>query len=792
MKKVITILAVTVILLALSCAQRMTEPILPDQLTLNVQAVFNGNRAPEEVFFSTHIIGGKTPYVFFWTFGDGSNGDSEQPVHSYTHAGTYTAIVNVTSEDGQKAGDTLTVTVLSQNSLIANATAAPPRARLPFTATLLGEATGGLSPYTYQWIIGEETVFSHMQNTEFTPTNPGTTRIILEVRSADGQIAIDTVTVTASTTPIPNEPPVVKMKVAPSNGLVDSTIINCSAEGSYDPEGKRIEILWDFGDGESSIGVNVEHVYHAIGLFRIECDVKDDSGAVSKDNRYVQIDSILIPHNQPPVALINCNPTTGIKDSTVFSLSSERSHDADGRIVSSVWDFGDGTSLEGANVTHVYHQKGLYRITLKVTDNSGVTDFADVFVQVNDGTTRHNQPPVAILTVSPSRGIADSTLFVCTSTSYDPDGRIIKTSWDFGDGITAQGTPTHHTYTEVGIYRVMLTVTDDSNAVGTAYTFVQVDSLIVPGNQPPVASATVTPTTGIVNMTNFAFDASGSTDDHGITSYNWTFGDGTSGAGAKVQHVYADVGLFRATVTVADAAGLTSSADEYVQVDTVTIHHNVSPIIVMDVEPTSGVRSVTQFLFSADGTHDVDGTITKYQWTFDDGATAEGVHVSHTYADTGLFKITLAVTDDSGAVSQDVRYVWVWPTAPPVQQDTCWEFTITTDMLARIGNPRVETEIQNPAGEWWIEVTLEYTRYCPDLLSAIEFFRGERRIPFVIADPFPGFIGRQIVKVRLPQPVVLEADESLALTLQALYGNQSNTVRLVKIMGCTNMFTSGH
>jgi serine protease len=53
------------------------------------------------------------------------------------------------------------------------------------------------------------------------------------------------------------------------------------------------------------------------------------------------------------------------------------------------------------------------------------------------------------------------------------------------------------------------------------------------------------------------FDAGGSIDDHGITSYAWDFGDLQGGSGAGIGHTYASGGTFTVRLTVTDTAGQT-------------------------------------------------------------------------------------------------------------------------------------------------------------------------------------------------------------------------------------------
>ena len=89
-----------------------------------------------------------------------------------------------------------------------------------------------------------------------------------------------------------------------------------------------------------------------------------------------------------------------------------------------------------------------------------------------------------------------------------------------------------------------------------------------PSNAAPSASFSVSCQKGSCN-----FDGSSSSDDSGVTSYQWTFGDGTSSAASSpyTTHNYTQKGNYSVTVslTVSDAAGLRSTAQK-----TITIKNN--------------------------------------------------------------------------------------------------------------------------------------------------------------------------------------------------------------------------
>ena len=57
--------------------------------------------------------------------------------------------------------------------------------------------------------------------------------------------------------------------------------------------------------------------------------------------------------------------------------------------------------------------------------------------------------------------------------------------------------------------------------------------------------------------------------------------------------------------------------------------------------------------FSGAPSFDVDGTIVSYSWNFGDGTTATGVTVTKRYKKTGVYIVTLTVTDNLGATGTD-------------------------------------------------------------------------------------------------------------------------------------------
>jgi hypothetical protein len=76
------------------------------------------------------------------------------------------------------------------------------------------------------------------------------------------------------------------------------------------------------------------------------------------------------------------------------------------------------------------------------------------------------------------------------------------------------------------------------------------------------------------------FSASSSTDNMGIVSYAWNFGDGSTKTGISVTHLYSSEGTYTVSLTIEDVAGNTASKSIIVTV-TVTILEFPSAILLI-------------------------------------------------------------------------------------------------------------------------------------------------------------------------------------------------------------------
>jgi PKD repeat protein len=174
------------------------------------------------------------------------------------------------------------------------------------------------------------------------------------------------------------------------------------------------------------------------------------------------------------------------------------------------------------------------------------------------GVARPTQEPIARFTFTPSAPqVGQAVAFDGSSSSADV-GSVVSWGWAFGDGTTGSGVVATHAYAAPGSYEVTLTVTDSRGRTGT---FAQNVSVSLPVNQPPTASFLVSPNPAQVNQA-VTVNALASLDPDGtLSSYTWTFGDGTTLVSATpvLEHVYAASGTYEVKLRVTDDRGGTDT-----------------------------------------------------------------------------------------------------------------------------------------------------------------------------------------------------------------------------------------
>jgi PKD repeat protein len=299
---------------------------------------------------------------YLWDFGDGSGAEGKTAYHVYQKGGSYTAVLTI--DDGR--GLPCSISRRTINVMLDE----PPVAKIaPIKPVCLNEGIifDGSSSYdpegnklSYLWDFGDGAT-AEGEKAEHVYQRGGIYRVRLTVDDGSASQcakASDTMAIKVNAGP--------RVVLAKMGKVCPGKNITFNASGSSDYEGRELSYYWDFGDGERKEGPSqITHAYGEGGEYTVKVTVDDASGSTCSQSS----DTIKVSVNRPPIVKIGPNLACCAKVETVFDASD--SSDPDGDTLSYYWDFGDGTTAEGAQVKHAFSKSGVYKIRLLVKDGSG-------------------------------------------------------------------------------------------------------------------------------------------------------------------------------------------------------------------------------------------------------------------------------------------------------------------------------------------------------------------------------------------------------------------------------------
>jgi hypothetical protein len=348
--------------------------------------------------------------------------------------------------------------------------------------------------------------------------------------------------------------------------------------------------------------------------------------------------------NLPPRA--NAGPDqTGYKNETIVFRGNAT--DADDDPLTYEWSQVLGTTVTIAEtnrstLSFVPPWPGNYTFELVASDGEARSEPSRVSALV-DG-----RPPLAVLASSSVVIRLDQSLDLSGNGSSDPDGKVARYFFDFGDGKDSGWTSrpaANHTYGLPGVFNATLKV-QDSDGI---FSEISAPVRITVFNAPPVVDARVSPEEGNTSTQfRFSVTADSTYDPDGtIAAYAWDFGDGGRGTGMTTNHVYKKKGDYLARLRVTDDIG--AYADWTVNITV----RNRSPVIHSLMPPVSTVMLVgDQVNFSASAL-DPESDAMTYIWKVD-GELQPYDTTSFTFSPTekGDHMIELTISDGTDTTVQ--------------------------------------------------------------------------------------------------------------------------------------------
>jgi len=551
-----------------------------------------GCTLPFAVEFSDQTINAVS---WSWDFGNGISSTLINPTALYVNYGNYDVSLQVVNTKGC-VKTKLFSNLIVVEKIIIDITASELSGCIPFDINFL-DSTNSIRPIIdWSWSFGDGN-FSNLDNPMHQYTSAGLFDVSLSITNDYGCIENKI---------FQN---FVKVYEKPDADFYSNPLISCVGQSinfsDLSVSNSLItDWLWDFGDGNISNLQNPIHQYQLTDSYDVTLIVGSNS---CTDTFVIQnyIDII------EPTAIFtenyNCDNPLKVEFDNL-SIGADNIF----------WDFGDGNTSTQINPIHNYAVKGIYNVSLIVSNNiTGCThEFIkpikltvpqasfDYLININNG-------------YEDSVGCAPKRVYL-NNTSQDMS--YYKVLWS--DGYVGYGM-VDHLFTSVGQFDVTMIVTDihgckDTLTHDNMYTINDV-----------VADFGIVNVLGCDSMLVNFEDLSSPT-----SSVVWNFGDGGSSIINNPQHIYYNEGYYDVTIYAQSVDGCKDTLQrlEYIhfQYPTADFISNIQGICPNDQVQFSNIS---------------DGIGITSTWDFGDGSQSFQINPSHSFTANGLFDISLLITD---------------------------------------------------------------------------------------------------------------------------------------------------
>src|SRR3989338_1871739 len=353
---------------------------------------------------------------------------------------------------------------------------------------------------------------------------------------------------------------------SPSSGQAPLTVtFGCTLNfgGGYSPtpysdaNGGGAYYSWNFGDGTTGTGATPTHTFSSAGTYTVTVTNSVATGTNTGST------TVTVTAPPPPTPEIQAAFTAPNNSPALSSVRFTSTVSGGTGSYTYSWNYGDGTTGSEANPSHVYTTQGSYTATMTVTSG-------------------------------PKTAVKTQTITVLAAIPQNPDTNETVCNTQVGKGsgknVFLANAPSGKKCCGINGKQDAGTLTSDkanacifnNRTCGTrkglcwkqaiSENFGDVELVRNPGvNTPPqiftlplTVSVNSNVATGQVPLAvQFTSSVSGGTAPY---SYSWNYGDGTTGSGSSISHIYTTPGTFTATLTVTDSKGATKSSSQVIVV----------------------------------------------------------------------------------------------------------------------------------------------------------------------------------------------------------------------------------
>ena len=437
----------------------------------------------------------------------------------------------------------------------------------------------------------------------------------------------------SETVKVRNLPPVIGIINIPEE-VKEGERFKLSAQATDPGEKDTLKFSWDFGDDNTAEGNVVNHSYVNNKDYALTLTVQDEEGAEAQK-------TIILPiKNVDPIINEFTVPRGIIHEGDVVEFSASGSDVGIEDVLTYIWDFGDGNTAVGESVNYVYTNDSPYQVNLTVRDSDdGIATRSQVINILNVA------PVIKEVNMPESAKEGEEITFSVTATDRGTDD-ILSYLWIFGDGQVGVGQEVTRAYNNNGIYQISVTVRDPEGGLATTDPSIPFS---VENVAPAITKIEMPKVVGegeIVSFTGIATDA-GSAD---VLTYVWDFGDGRNGEGKTVEHSYVDNGEYFVGLTVTDSDGSSVSTVPAIKIVVENISATIEEILLPEaIDEGKEIKIIANA--SDPGINDQ----LNVTWNFGDGTPDQTggnlTEVFHTYTRNGIYKLTLVVEDNEGALA---------------------------------------------------------------------------------------------------------------------------------------------